>query len=67
MARTLRIFGLTFLYLLGAVGTLVALWSTELAAHGLVTMDDPTSIKLLIASIALIFLAVQLARGRDHV
>ena len=67
MPRVFRIFGLSFLYLLGAVGTVMALWSTELAEHGVVTMDDTTSIKVLIGSIALVFLTIHLARGKSDV
>ena len=67
MARTIRLFGLIFMYLLGLAGTIVALWSTELAARGVVAMDDFTSVKLLIASIALVFFTAQLGRGASHV
>ena len=67
MARTLRIFGLIFLYLLGAAGTVVSLWSGELVARGVMAMDDVTSVKLLIASIALVFFTMHLAREKVNV
>ena len=67
MTRFMRTSGLIFLYLLGAVGTVVALWSGELTARGVVAMDDLTSIKVLIASVALVFFTGQLARGKSDV
>ena len=67
MKRTFRIFALTFLYLIGLAGIIISLWSNELAEYGIMAMGDFMSVKMLVVSIALVFLTTQLIRGKSDV
>ena len=67
MKRTITIFALTFLYLMGLVGVITSLWSNELAEYGIMAMGDFMSVTMLVVSIALVFFTTQLAWRKSNV
>ena len=67
MKQAFRTFWLVFLFLLGSAGAFISLWSDEISEYGVLAMDDFTSVKMLIVSIALLFLVANLARRPSNV